>query len=1256
MTTNGLVFVGPGPESIEQFGLKHTARELALRAGVPVVPGTPGLLTSVDEALAAAQRLGFPIMLKSTAGGGGMGLQACADEAQLRAAFSTVQSRGDALFQNAGVFLEKYYPAAHHIEVQVFGNGRDRVATLGERECSIQRRHQKVVEESPSPFVVQRRPDLRQKLCAAAKALAESVQYGSAGTLEFLVDDQTGDFFFLEMNTRLQVEHGVTELVYDIDLVQLMLEQADAQLAGRGGLGANQLEDLEAACKAPKGHAVEVRVYAENPVKNFAPSPGLLQKVEWHTLPGTRIDTWVTAGITISPNYGEHIRISSRRRGRSLSDFFSTDPLLAKVIHHAPTRSQAVEGLQEVLSKSRICGPPNNLDFLLAILQALEFLAGNTITQFLSTFEFQTPVIDVLAGGSYTLVEDYPGRPTIGKGFGHGGPMDPVAFQLANALVGNSLGKEGLEITLTGPDLMFLGSAVVALTGAAIAATLDGKEFPMWQRVRISPGQRLTIGKTSSNKGCRAYLAVYGGFLNVAEWFGSKATVPMTLVGGYQGRPLRTGDLLRIVDSVPAELETAKTPAIPPALIPPYAEEWDIQVMHGPYCEGYLAPEDIEMFYRTTWEVSHNAARGGIRLLGPRPKWARADGGDGGSHPSNVIEYGYPMGGINFTGDEPVIFPPDCPDFGGFVCPFTVVKADYWKLGQLRAGNKVRFHLVSLDHALHCRRETEGLIHKVSQALSSEKGLEGIEGLGALSVPPAKPATVQPAILRLLEETPSRPRVSYCQGGDDYLLVDYGDGRFDINHKCRTTALKQKLEAGTGPIRFSATGDGIYNTVRIGNSMMIYYNGLVIPQAQLLEYLVSLEEDLGDLGGLVIPNRTVVLPLTFRHRRLTESVERYMANQRPYASYLPDTFKFVAENNGITPEDLRKLWLTAEFVCVGVGFFMALPQCLPADPRHRLNTPKMNPSRTFTPEGTVSWGGSCLAIYPVDSPGGYMMTGMTIPGVDTLGYKRGFSQDKPWLFEDMDVIRFEEVSEEEYDRQMALFRSGRYEFQIQQTTFDMRAHNEMLQEVAQEAEATRQRQKTFSEKMVKREKELLAKWDAERAARGVSVDTIQALLDGECRNSLTAHLWMDSADARNLVVRSGDRGHRGSRQRQRVEGDGARGADAAKRPGGRHPRGHEDGDQRAGGRPAGWRADREDLGQPQRYRAEREAVGLGPGLMMVVAVMMMGRTWKVSMSSEVGLELFVRRSRVWGGPAPSGFCSVETCTRAAGQTLVLTLS
>ncbi|KAK8123421.1 urea carboxylase [Apiospora kogelbergensis] len=1087
----GLNFVGPSPASIEQFGLKHTARELATQAGVPVVPGSQGLLRDVDDACRVVSKDlpgGYPVMLKSTAGGGGMGLQTCADETELRAAFETVQSRGVALFQTSGVFLEKFYPAAHHIEVQVFGNGHGRVAALGERECSIQRRHQKVIEECPSPFVVQRKPELRQVLLNAAVALAESVKYASAGTLEFLVDDATGDFFFLEMNTRLQVEHGVTEMVYDLDLVALMLRQADAVLGGQRGLSADEMDKLTEAGEEPKGHAIEVRVYAENPAKGFAPSPGLLQKVEWCQLPGTRLDTWVRAGISISPHY---------------------DPLLAKIIHHSPTRAETLTGLAEALSKSVVCGPPTNLDFLLAILKHPKFRAGETITQFLTSFDFHPPAIDVLAGGAYTLVQDYPGRPTIGKGFGHGGPMDPIAFQIANVLTGNPLGTEGLEITLTGPDLLFLGDAVVALTGTTISATLDGDvSFPMWTRVKISAGQRLNIGKTLSNAGCRSYLAVYGGFLNVAEWFGSKATVPMTMVGGYQGRPIRTGDHLRIVDKLPSTLvePASRSPvAIPSELVPNYSHEcWELQVMHGPYCEGYLAEEDVDMFYSTTWEVSHNAARGGVRLIGPRPKWARTDGGDGGAHPSNVIEYGYPMGGINFTGDEPVILPNDCPDFGGFVCPFTIVKADYWKIGQLRSGDTVRFRPVSLAEALCARREQEEFVSTMAKHLHTSNLLSTTLSsvINPLDNSTSKDSTTstriaaEPALLTLLEETTSRPSVAYRQGGDDYLLVDYGHGSFDINHKCRTTALKRKLEAGTGAIRFSATGEGIYNTVCIGNSMMIYYNGLAVPRAQLLDYLVSLEDELGDLRHAAVPSRRFTLPLTFTHPKLTECAERYMANQRPYASYLPDTFQFVAENNGLSGAEYRRLWLEAEFVCVGVGFFMGLPECLPADPRHRLNAPKMNPSRTWTPEGTVSWGGSCLAIYPVESPGGYMMAGLTIPGVDTLGYKRGFSQERPWMFEDMDVITFEEVDEREYDRQMALFRSGRYQFKVEKgSTFDMKAHNMLLESVKDEVSIMKKRQKECQGKMVRLEKELLAKWDEEKQAKGISINNIEALLN-----------------------------------------------------------------------------------------------------------------------------------------------------------------
>ena len=301
----GVAWVGPSPEAIEAFGIKHIARDLAEKAGVAIVPGTKGLVNDENAAVDAANSLGFPVMLKATGGGGGMGLVTCENADEVRKGFNTATSRAQNLFKNPGVFIERYYPASRHIEVQVFGNGQGKAIHFGERECSIQRRHQKVIEECPSPLVSNGRLDLRETLTQYAVSLSESVKYASAGTVEFLVDDKTGDAFFLEMNTRLQVEHGITELCYGVDLVEMMLEQADAELLGKGGLDGDYLGSLQSEHSTPNGAAIEARVYAENPVRNHAASPGLLQLVRWGEVPAGRVDTWVYTGVRISPNYGE---------------------------------------------------------------------------------------------------------------------------------------------------------------------------------------------------------------------------------------------------------------------------------------------------------------------------------------------------------------------------------------------------------------------------------------------------------------------------------------------------------------------------------------------------------------------------------------------------------------------------------------------------------------------------------------------------------------------------------------------------------------------------------------------------------------------------------------------------------------------------------------------------------------------------------------------------------------------------------------
>ncbi len=431
-------------------------------------------------------------------------------------------------------------------------------------------------------------------------------------------------------------------------------------------------------------------------------------------------------------------------------------------MYHGPTRHQAIEGLKEILTGSRICGPPTNLGFLTEILANKDFNLGATLTRFLDNFEYNLSAIDVVSGGAYTLIQDWPGRPTIGKGFCHSGPMDSVAFRIANALVGNPVGLEGLEITLSGPELRFLGPAFISLCGAPIDATLDNAPVPMWSRVKISAGQRLKIGKTTGN-GCRAYLAVFGGFLNIAEWFGSKATAPMVGVGGYQGRQLTSGDYLVITSQVP---KLDKGLSLSKQLIPQYPSSWELMSMPGPYDEGYFTPESIDMLYDAEWTISHNAARGGIRLLGPKPTWARSDGGEGGAHPSNLIEYGYALGSLNWTGDDPVIFPQDAPDLGGFVSSHTIVKGDMWKLGQVKAGDTLKFRATSLKDAVSKRNDLENFIANIVECCQKGADFGTIAPLST-SLPPAMTALTRGSgIVHQIPEKGNQPLVSYRQVRD----------------------------------------------------------------------------------------------------------------------------------------------------------------------------------------------------------------------------------------------------------------------------------------------------------------------------------------------------------------------------------------------------------------------------------------------------------------------------------------------------------
>ncbi|HYJ10480.1 MAG TPA: biotin carboxylase N-terminal domain-containing protein, partial [Polyangiaceae bacterium] len=316
----GIIFIGPTCEQIQKFGLKHTARALAKGAGVPLLPGSD-VLESLPQALSEAERIGYPVMLKSSAGGGGIGMSLCRSASELSTAYETVRRLSQNNFGDPSVFVERFVERARHIEVQLFGDGRGEVISLGERDCSAQRRNQKVIEETPAPNL---EPGLRRALHEAAVVLGKSVGYRSAGTVEFVFDAERREFYFLEVNTRLQVEHGVTEQVMGVDLVEWMVRTAAGEPPNLA----------EFRGREPNGHSLQVRVYAEDPAREFKPSSGLLTEV---VLPDVRVDTWIERGTDVSPFY---------------------DPLLAKIIVHGADREQALARSRRALKELVIEGMP----------------------------------------------------------------------------------------------------------------------------------------------------------------------------------------------------------------------------------------------------------------------------------------------------------------------------------------------------------------------------------------------------------------------------------------------------------------------------------------------------------------------------------------------------------------------------------------------------------------------------------------------------------------------------------------------------------------------------------------------------------------------------------------------------------------------------------------------------------------------------------------------------------------------------------
>ena len=982
----GIAFIGPSAEQMRAFGLKHCARELAQANGVPLLPGS-GLLTGQDQAHAEAMSIGYPVMLKSTAGGGGIGMRLIRTQSDLADAYASVDRLARANFKDAGIYLEKFVERARHVEVQIFGDGKGKVIALGERDCSVQRRNQKVIEETPAPNL----PDgTREQLLAMSVRLAQAVGYRSAGTVEFVLDETTGQFYFLEVNTRLQVEHGVTEEVTGVDLVEWMVKCASGDLP-----------PLDTIKPLARGASIQVRLYAEDPARNFQPCSGTLTAVTFSR--DARIETWVEQGSEVPPYY---------------------DPMIAKVIVTAPDRRAALKKISAALLDTRIAGIETNLEYLRQIVNDPTFVRGRQTTGMLAGLIYRPRTLEVIDPGVQSSVQDWPGR--LGYwdvGVPPSGPMDALALRLANRLLGNEQGAAALECTATGPALKFHSDTVIALAGAPMDATLDGKPLAFWQSHAISAGSVVRLGRVAG-AGLRAYLAIAGGF-DVPDYLGAKSTFTLGRFGGHSGRALRVGDMLHLVtaDKLP---ETGL--ALPAELIPRYAALWEIAVLYGPHgAPDFFTAGDIDTFFATEWEVHYNSSRTGVRLIGPKPLWARRDGGEAGLHPSNIHDNAYAIGAIDFTGDMPVILGPDGPSLGGFVCPAVIVDCELWKMGQLKPGDRVRFR-------------------QVTQEWATQMSATADEALKSLSVPMQRnftihhsPRTVHSPILRREAGGRGRPTVVYRQSGDRYLLVEYGPLVLDLNLRFRVHALMCWLQQQK--IR------GIIDLTPGIRSLQVHFDGRRLPLTNLLDLLAAAENELPSIEDMEVPARVVHLPLSWDDAATRLAIEKYTQSVRKDAPWCPSNIEFIRRINGLESiDDVQRIVFDASYLVLGLGdVYLGAPVATPIDPRHRLVTTKYNPARTWTPENAVGIGGAYLCIYGMEGPGGYQFVGRTLQMWNRYKQTDAFIAGKPWLLRFFDQIRFFPVTERELLKIRQDFPLGRYALKIEESLFSLRGYNAFLQ-------------------------------------------------------------------------------------------------------------------------------------------------------------------------------------------------------------------
>ncbi|MGN6128041.1 MAG: carboxyltransferase domain-containing protein, partial [Humibacter sp.] len=564
--------------------------------------------------------------------------------------------------------------------------------------------------------------------------------------------------------------------------------------------------------------------------------------------------------------------------------------------------------------------------------------------------------------------------------------------------------------------------ALIAVTGAAAQVEVDGVAVAMWEPVDVPAGATVVIG-AAPGPGIRSYLAVRGG-LDVPHYLGSASTFTLGGFGGHGGRALLAGDVLRLgaadadaphpAISGSERLTTIGGPT-PAHRRPALTHTWTIGVTEGPHAAPeFFTRADLQTFYATDYEVHLNSARTGVRLIGPKPEWARADGGEAGLHPSNIHDTPYAIGAIDFTGDTPIILGPDGPSLGGFVCPAVVASGDRWKLGQLRPGDRVRFAAVR-------EADAPALLDWRAELTLVTDGGDGDDG-----------------ILFQSEAFDDRPSVRYRRDGDSNVLVEYGPMQLDLAMRMRVHALQSVLA--------EQRLDGILDVTPGIRSLQVHTDPAKLPASRIAEILRELEDEVPPTSALEVPSRTVRLPLSWDDPATRLAIERYMNGVRNDAPWTPWNIEFIRRINGLdSVDDVFRTVFDASYLVLGLGdVYLGAPVATPLDPRHRLVTTKYNPARTWTAENSVGIGGAYLCIYGMEGPGGYQFVGRTVQ-IWNRFRKGGLFTENPWALRPFDRIEWYPVSADELLELRAETDAGRGEFETHDGTFAIADYTKFLE-------------------------------------------------------------------------------------------------------------------------------------------------------------------------------------------------------------------